>query len=353
MKELTGLNQLRYVILHGRDQLLNGLTSDIDMMVLPEDLLALESWMRNSAKGQLVQLLQHESSCFYFVLATVEAGKIRFLPVDAGTDYRRDGRVFFTAEELLAGRRQWNGFWVTTPRAEFGYLLVKKVLKGAIPDHQKKRFRQLISELGDEGGDIAAHLLGHQWGTRAIAWIRSENWNALEANLPRLKKALLWQKVKSDPLNPLRYWVPELKRIWSRWRYPTGLFVAVLGPDGAGKSTLIENLKENLAGAFRRTAVFHLLPGLIREKGAGGPVTNPHSKPPHPWWLSLLKIPYYLVEYGLGYLFKVRPRLVRSTLVLFDRYYHDLLVDQRRYRYSGPYGLPVSPRVLFLAPICC
>jgi len=73
MKELTELNQLRYVILHGRDQLLTGLTSDIDMIVLPEDLLALESWMRNSPKGRLVQLLQHESSCFYFVLASSNA----------------------------------------------------------------------------------------------------------------------------------------------------------------------------------------------------------------------------------------------------------------------------------------
>jgi thymidylate kinase len=27
---------------------------------------------------------------------------------------------------------------------------------------------------------------------------------------------------------------------------------------------------------------------------------------------------------------------VRSTLVLFDRYYHDILVDPKRYRYGGP-----------------
>jgi thymidylate kinase len=43
------------------------------------------------------------------------------------------------------------------------------------------------------------------------------------------------------------------------------------------------------------------------------------------WWM----------DYTLGYWVAVFPPLLRSALVLFDRYYHDLLVDQRRYRYSG------------------
>jgi thymidylate kinase len=113
----------------------------------------------------------------------------------------------------------------------------------------------------------------------------------------------------------------------------------VLGSDGAGKSTLISHLREKLAGAFRRTEVFHLRPSVLGPQRTNAPVTDPHGKPPHPWWLSLPKIPYYLLDYGLGYLFKVRPRLVRSMLVLFDRYYDDLLVDPRRYRYGGPRGL--------------
>jgi len=32
----------------------------------------------------------------------------------------------------------------------------------------------------------------------------------------------------------------------------------------------------------------------------------------------------------------IRPLLVRSNFVLFDRYFHDVLVDPRRYRYGGP-----------------
>jgi thymidylate kinase len=55
--------------------------------------------------------------------------------------------------------------------------------------------------------------------------------------------------------------------------------------------------------------------------------------------LSILKIGYFQFDYFVGWWIKVRPLLVRSTLVIFDRYYHDLLVDPRRYRYGGPVWL--------------
>jgi thymidylate kinase len=118
-----------------------------------------------------------------------------------------------------------------------------------------------------------------------------------------------------------------------------GLWVAILGPDGSGKSTLIEQLQLDLLGAFRRTAVFHLMPGLFRRGQTSGPVTDPHGKPPRSLPASLLKLAYYWLDYTLGYWLRIRPALVRSTLVLFDRYYDDLLVDPKRYRYGAPMGI--------------
>jgi len=328
--------KIRYCILHGWQSLPESLPSDLDMVVGSADLEAVERILRNSDGGQLVQLLQHESSCFYFVLAVRAENQLRFVLVDVATDYRRNGRVFFTAEDLLAGRRQWRTFWVASPRMEYEYLLVKKVLKGEMPQHQKARLRHLSERLGKEAGSSAYYLFGKKYGDFIISYIRSANWNAFESNLSRLKKALARQVVLRDPFNPLRYLIAETKRFWNRCRFPTGLFVAVLGPDGSGKTTLINSLGKDLTGAFRRTEMFHLRPGTTGANANHAPVTNPHGKASYPWWLSVLKIPYYSLDYALGYLCKVRPRLVRSTLVLFDRYYDDLLVDPRRYRYGGP-----------------
>jgi thymidylate kinase len=117
------------------------------------------------------------------------------------------------------------------------------------------------------------------------------------------------------------------------------VWIAVLGPDGAGKSTLVARLRSELGAAFRETAVFHLRPALGRRQAAGAPVTDPHAPAPYPWWLSALKVPYYVLLYNLSYLAAVRPRLRAGGLVLCDRYYDDLVADPRRYRYRGPLGL--------------
>jgi len=65
-------------------------------------------------------------------------------------------------------------------------------------------------------------------------------------------------------------------------------------------------------------------------------ITEPHGLPPRGPLMSTAKLLYLWVDYVIGYLLRVRPRMVRSTFVIFDRYYHDLLIDARRFRYGGP-----------------
>jgi thymidylate kinase len=75
------------------------------------------------------------------------------------------------------------------------------------------------------------------------------------------------------------------------------------------------------------------------QRVLAGPLTPPsapHSRPPRSLLGSLAKTMFWLLDYTLGYYVTIRPELVRSTLVLFDRYLLDVLVDPRRYRYGGP-----------------
>jgi thymidylate kinase len=97
-------------------------------------------------------------------------------------------------------------------------------------------------------------------------------------------------------------------------------------------------VREHLAPAFRRTTIRHLRPGLVQRVLAGPltPPSAPHSRAPRSLVGSLAKTVFWLLDYTLGYYTIVRPELVRSTLVLFDRYLLDVLVDARRYRYGGP-----------------
>jgi thymidylate kinase len=118
-----------------------------------------------------------------------------------------------------------------------------------------------------------------------------------------------------------------------RWFQPTGLFLIALGPDGVGKSTVLAGVVENLKPAFREIYFFHYRPRLGRRPTT--PVTSPHAVAPRGRILSIARLLLLFCQFWIGYLV-VRPKLARSGLVIFDRYFQDLLVDHWRYRYSGP-----------------
>jgi thymidylate kinase len=59
------------------------------------------------------------------------------------------------------------------------------------------------------------------------------------------------------------------------------------------------------------------------------------------------------LDFTTGYIVAIRSALSRNALVIFDRFYHDLLIDPKRYRFAGPLWLVravsriVPPRDLF------
>ncbi|MFN2382938.1 MAG: hypothetical protein ABR559_01585 [Gemmatimonadota bacterium] len=118
-----------------------------------------------------------------------------------------------------------------------------------------------------------------------------------------------------------------------------GVWVALLGPDGSGKSSVLEEVERLLAPHFRGVKRYHLRPHWGRLRPTDAPVTDPHARPARPALLSLAKLGLWWADYGVGYAALIRPRLARDILVTFDRYYHDLLVDPQRYRYGGPLRL--------------
>ncbi|MFZ0914365.1 MAG: hypothetical protein WBQ76_12340 [Candidatus Korobacteraceae bacterium] len=112
-----------------------------------------------------------------------------------------------------------------------------------------------------------------------------------------------------------------------------GLWIAVFGPDGAGKSAAIQRLTQELSLSFRDIERFHFRPMFRRGwQDSSRRVTNPHGKPPRGFLLSVIKLLYWLADYCYGYLALIRPALLNSNLILFDRYYPDVLVDPVRYR---------------------
>jgi thymidylate kinase len=239
-----------------------------------------------------------------------------------------------TGAELVHGRRQHGGVWIPSLANEFSYLLSKKILKGGVTPPQADKLRALVSELGARrAAEAIESWCGRKWARRLAAACGD---GTLTALIVPAGIAIRTAALMRHPVRFAGWYLSEGLRRASRWLKPTGLWVAVLGPDGSGKSTLLDSLPATLGILFRRTRRFHFRPGLLARRQGGGATTEPHGQAARNPFTSVLVLAIWLLDHLAGYWLIVRPALTRSSLVLFDRFLHDLLADPRRYRYAGP-----------------
>jgi len=105
--------------------------------------------------------------------------------------------------------------------------------------------------------------------------------------------------------------------------------ILIVGPDGAGKSTVLDALVSQHRGRIVRA---HSRPGLIAGRdGDGTPVTEPHAQTPRGSVASLLKLAVVFTDTVLGSWVRWR-RQARSDLLVVERGWYDLAVDPHRYR---------------------
>ena len=328
---------IRYCVLHSWEGLPEELPSDLDLAVDAGDARRFRLAVADlRAEGYLpIQCLNYAVRGYYYVFAWWEDGELTTAAIDITLEHRRAGLVLASSRELIAGRVAHGEFWIPAPAVEFAYLLDKKILKGEMSVRHARRLAALAVELGPErAAAVAARLFGARWKRQVVEASAA----GTLGDLLRPLRIARWRTVLArDPLNPVRYWGANLPRLARRWLRPTGLFLVMLGPDGAGKSSLGEQLPPAMGPAFRRHKRIHSGPLVWPSKEQ--PVSDPHGRPGYPAWSSIIRLCAHAADHQLGYWLKIRPVLARSGLVLFERFFLDRLVDARRYRYGGPQWL--------------
>ena len=349
--------KIRWCLLHLHDGFPERLPSDVDVIVAPEDFERVPEVLMALPDVEIVQARRYGAASVTYTLATYEAGRLLFLQLDVSRDVRGGGSVLFRAEEFLAVRTRRGGrFWVPPPRLAFAFYLTKRISKGkrlgpdAIDQARGARLTDLFLEDQKVCEDWLAENLPED-GARLVAEAaRRGCWEPVRSRVSQLRRALLGKAGRRAPVGVVRYLMGELAKATTRALEPTGLALAFLGTDGSGKSTIMARVEKDLGPAFTRTARYRLRPGMPEGQGGDKPVTDPHALPAWGVTLSLSKLGLWMADYTLGYAARVYPRLVRSTCVLFDRYYHDLLVDTARYRYGVPPWLVRAASRLVLRP---
>jgi len=120
----------------------------------------------------------------------------------------------------------------------------------------------------------------------------------------------------------------------------SGKFIVFLGTDGSGKSYIINKIKKKRCNPFIKSYSFHFRyysHSFQKDKQNNKLDNNPHNKKTYISLVSFFKIFYLSIEYIYGYFFIARSLKKNGSLIIFDRYFHDMLIDRRRYRLNCNY----------------
>lgn len=312
---------IRYCVLRDADRLdqLAAAGGELDLLVQDNQAGLLS---RTLAGLGYVALPAWGHAPHHFFLA-YDAGAGVWCKVDAVTQLVYEGWLpTDLGAACLERRRRAGAIVVPAPEEELIALLLHAVLdKGRFAPHRGERLRALRQEIRDPASMNA--LLARYWSPdmdwdTLAALLEREAWDDLLAQRAAVRAHLARRAPLSARLwRVRRRFERAFGRLLGLVRAPALPAVALLGPDGAGKSSLMDRLREQFA-----LPVMPVYMGLYQK---GAVRRSPLDRLPG------LRFARLLLTQWRRYL-RARLAQARGHLVLFDRYPYDALLNTGRTR---------------------
>ena len=335
-------HQVPFCVTHAYANLDRAVTSDVDCIIPATyrraDLLpVLQSVTTEDGPVKVVQWL--DDGALYIAIS---AGTDR-LPVmvqlHASADFDLDGKVFYTGEEIIAARRPHGAIFVPTPEVEFACVLLNRLHKSDVTPAHADRLTSLFAQAPAECEREIRRFWHETHADTILTAAKSGDWDAVRKSAASIAADSRITGPANGVFRSAGRSLSGTARRIKRWIRPeAGYHIVFLGPDGVGKSTIIEQVRDAIAPAFLNTSYHTFAPSLIPHKFQPEKPT-PHAFPPRGKAASFVKAAWWSVCYTAGYVATIHPDRVRGVFAMNHRYLLDAIVDPKRYRYSGPTGL--------------
>ena len=249
------------------------------------------------------------------------------------------------SREIEQQRKKYNGFMVATETIDAAMHFMHPLTH--FGEIREKYFHDFIRESSNPGfRRIIEAGLGATFYQEISPLLQEHNWQAIEKAFVRRKNDVLMHAIRQMRVAQwqsfFRFIVSNLRRLLR----PNGLFVAFVGPDGCGKTTVQKNLQPFFEKGFTKGKIkkFYwrpfllpliksLLPGAKNKKlVASDPAER--LKLRHASLVQqithIVKLFYYCFDFLVGRL-KYQAVWSKGGVVCFDRYWDDLLIFPERF----------------------
>lgn len=290
-----------------------------------------------NARRSLVQAVVADAAC--------SAGSVVHFDLFTHVGHWR-GLTYLPALRILGEAQRRGGVLIPRPAHEACLSLVGPLLNaGRVKRAYVERCAALAASDREAFGKTLAEAFGREVAAGMTRLLDARDADGLDALRPRVRGALMRNAGAGGALAAAAYAVDKAVSVATRDR----LDIAVIGPDGVGKTTLMKGIGEALRRSFPggvayqhfRPRPFAALKGRVSEGGQLQRTTD-HVHPNPGQVQRAISVARLAVSGGLftlGYATSILPAKLRRKLVLLDRYAYGYVIEPAALKYYGPPGL--------------
>jgi thymidylate kinase len=344
--------QFHYCILRNFERLPDQIDGDIDILVRQADLPKVEAILLSIMDGFLLirRIVRNRHLQFYIVsedevaLATQKNCPFQKIQLDFVTENQWHGIPYLDTEEVLSAKERYGNFYVATLEHRAVHLLCHAILD---KNSLKSEYEEVILEAVAKQDKAWLESLCPFVGVSLVQRLYSALSMGDASRLLELRSVLMARLLFRTHRSVLAYMSFQLEkyaRIGKAVLFPPGILIATAGPDGAGKSTLLGRVRTVFSGGYEFVEDQYMgwkefiLPTkrllALVQKAMSSEKDAPHldnedSAPEANLpWTHNFSILHYFLDLWARYLFRIRPVLARGGLVLCDRYFYDMFLQE-------------------------
>lgn len=336
--------KIRYAVLRNYELLPEANDSkDIDIVVAPDNLRKVVTILKKTAQENAYQLIWKNELDYLegFVFVKIDGDSVYSIKLDIFNGFEWRGCSYMNYNLILDSAVDYNGFRVPIKAHEAFIMIVYYVLYAkTIKSKYLEPIYQNSTNDMEEFSKITKLTFKEKLAERIITFVKANKIEELVSLRTAIRHSVVKYNLKNKSI--VSSFFEHIKtEYWDRNSF--GTLIAFSGPDGAGKSTLVDAVTEIFYSLgingnkvphhllTKNIPSLHKLPGAPK-KYAKQDYTKPYQAKTAGFMSSMMRTLYYYFAFLFDRIIYIKKELRDNKIVIFDRYYTDIMADPVRIR---------------------